>query len=189
MGLFGGGTTIHVPPNPTLTSAAVDESERQARRLTDASPEELAMLRKLGVSADQADQAMVDQIRQLGVRGEDLANVDAAYMERAYRPAFDRLMNDYELQNQAILESMNARGVTGGPGARSEPEMYQQMLLQRSTQQTLADTMMNAQNQAVQQKLAQYNARLAEPQVAATRFGQTATPLQQATLTPAEARL
>jgi hypothetical protein len=188
MGLFGGGGVTMKGPEP-LSAAQFDETEKQARRLTDATPEEKALLAKLGISADQADQAMVEQIRELGVRGEDINKLDTGYMERAYKPAYDRLMNDYQNQNQGILESMNKRGVTGGPGGASEPEAYQQMLLQRSTQQTLGDNMLSAQNQAVQQKLAQYNARLAEPNLAATRYGQTMTPYQNLVAMPESERV
>jgi hypothetical protein len=83
---------------------------------------------------------------------------------------------------------MNARGITGVPGGSSEPEMHAQAELARNTQQTLSQNMLEAQNQAVQQKLAQYNARLAEPNLAATRYGQTMTPLQNATIVPQSQR-
>jgi hypothetical protein len=166
-----------------------DYSAGQAEKLTAPTEREQALMDKLGISADQADQGMLDEIRALGERGDDLSRVDEDYMNRAYQPAFSRLMNDYSTMDRGILEDMNRRGVSSGPGAASEPEAYQRMLLQRSTQQTMANTMMEAQNQAVQQKLAQYNARLAEPTVAANRYGQTMTPYQNATIVPESERM
>jgi hypothetical protein len=165
------------------------DSENIARKLTAASPEELALLAKLGISADQADQGMLDEIRKLGARGDDLANVDQAYMNRAYQPAFERLMTDYGQMDQGIIENMNKRGIASVPGGASEPEAYQRSLLARDTKRTLGQTMLDAQNQAVQQKLGQYNARLAEPNLAATRYGQTMTPYQELTAVPAAERM
>lgn len=187
MGLFG-GDKIYVGPDP-LSDAVVSESEKQARRLTAATPQELALMEKLGISAEQADQGMLDQIRALGQRGEDLSNVDEEYMRRAYQPAFERLMTDYDQLDQGILENMNKRGVMSGPGAGSEPEAYQRSLLSRDTKRTLGQTMLEAQNQAVQQKLAQYNARLAEPTLATNRYAQTMTPYQNFTITPESERM
>ena len=188
MGLFGGDQIVIPGPAP-LSRAQFDETESQARRLTAASPEELELLRKLGISADQADQGMLDEIRKLGERGEDLDNVDEAYMERAYQPAFERLMRDYRDMDQGIIENMNARGIAAIPGGASEPEAYQRSLLSRDTKDTLARTRLEAQNQAVQQKLARYQARLGETQTAATRYGQTATPYQNLVGVPESERM
>lgn len=173
MGLFG-GTSVYKPD--------YDAIKRDASELTQATPAEQAMLRKLGVSADQADQGMLDQIRKLGERGDDLTNVDQSYMDNAYKPAYDRLMLNYGKMDQDIMENMNQRGIASVPGGESEPENYQRRLLARDTKESLGRTMLDAQNQAVQQKLAQYNARLAEPNLAAGRYEQTMTPLRNATV-------
>jgi hypothetical protein len=189
MGLLGsmnkvlGGKTKKAPSAPSFGT-----SEADAARLTAATPAELQMMADLGISAEQADQDMLEQIRALGARGEDLSNVDKAYMERAYAPAYDRLMTDFGQMDQSIIENMNKRGIASVPGGASEPEAYQRSLLARDTKRTLANTMLEAQNQAVQQKLAQYNARLAEPTLATTRYGQTMAPLQNATIVPESER-
>lgn len=188
MGLFGGDKIYMEGPAP-LSAAQMLESENEARRATAATPEELALLAKLGVSADQADQGMLDEIRKLGARGDDLANVDQDYMNRAYQPAFERLMQDYSQMDQGVIENMNARGIAAVPGGSSEPEAYQRSLLARDTKNTLARTGLEAQNQAVQQKLQQYQARLAEPNLASTRYDQTMTPLQNARITPESNRM
>lgn len=188
MGLFG-GTKISTKATPRLTQQQVQESEQQARAITAATPEELAMLAKLGVSADQADAGMLEQIRALGERGEDLSNVDQGYMERAYQPAFERMMLDYGKMDQGIIENMNKRGIASVPGGESEPENYQRRLLARDTKESLGRTMLDAQNQAVQQKLSQYNARLAEPNLATTRYGQTMGTLQNARIVPESERM
>ena len=188
MGLFAGDKISIQGPAP-LSTAQFDETEAQARRLTAPTPQELAMLAKLGISAEQADQGMLDQIRRLGERGDDLSNVDQDYMTRAYQPAFERLMTDYDQMDQGVIENMNKRGIASVPGGASEPEAYQRSLLARDTKRTLGQTMLQAQNQAVEQKLAQYNARLAEPNLASTRYGQTMTPLQDATITPESTRM
>ena len=188
MGLFGGDKITVAGPQP-LSGAQFDETEAQAMKLTAATPQELELLRKLGISADQADQGMLDEIRKLGERGDDLANVDEAYMDRAYQPAFERLMRDYRDMDQGVIENMNARGIAAVPGGASEPEAYQRSLLARDTKDTLARTRLEAQNQAVQQKLGQYQARLGETQTAATRYGQTATPYQTLVATPESERM
>lgn len=188
MGLFGGDRIYNEGPAP-LSAAQMLESENEARRATSATPEEIALLKKLGISADQADQGMLDEIRKLGERGDDLSNVDQDYMNRAYQPAFERLMQDYTNMDRGVIENMNARGIAAVPGGSSEPEAYQRSLLARDTKQTLARTGLEAQNQAVQQKLQQYQARLAEPNLAATRFDQTATPYRESVVTPESTRM
>jgi hypothetical protein len=188
MGLLGGDKIYMQGPAP-LSPGQFNETEAQARRLTKATPEEIAMLEKLGISADQADSGMLEEIRKLGARGDDLSNVDQDYMTRAYEPAFNRLMRDYTQADQGIIENMNKRGIASVPGGASEPEAYQRALLNRGTKETLANTMLEAQNQAVNQKLAQYNSRLAEPNLASTRYGQTATPYQNLVGVPASERM
>lgn len=188
MGIFG-GSTVNIPDPKTLSTQDVEQSEEQARKMTAPTPEEIELLRKLGISAEQADQGMLEEIRALKARGEDLSTVDQDYMMRAYEPAFNRLMRDYTQADQGIIENMNARGIAAVPGGFSEPEAYQRALLSRGTKETLANTMLEAQNQAVQQKLGVYNARLAEPNLAATRYGQTATPYQNLTAVPESERM
>jgi hypothetical protein len=63
------------------------------------------------------------------------------------------------------------------------------MLLGRDTKEQLGRNMLEAQNQAVQQKLAQYQGRLAEPEMAAGRFEQTATPYRESVVTPEKERM
>ena len=181
--LFGGGKGGGGGEDPTVTA------EKYGQRLTAATPQEIELLQKLGISADQADQGMLDEIRKLGERGDDLANVDEAYMDRAYQPAFERLMRDYRDMDQGVIENMNARGIAAVPGGASEPEAYQRSLLARDTKETLARTRLEAQNQAVQQKLGQYQARLGETQTAATRYGQTMTPYQNLIAVPETERM
>lgn len=184
MGLFG-GTTVNAYTPPPID---VGQANREAAAMVKATPAEVELLKKLGISADQADQGMLDALRGLTARGEDLANVNEDYMNMAYKPAYDRLMNDYTVMDRGILEDMNRRGVSGGPGAASEPEAYQRMLLARDTKQKLSDNILSAQAQAVNQKLQQYQARTAEPQMAAVRYGQTMTPLQEKTIVPESER-
>ncbi len=167
------------------------------RALTDATPEERQFLSELAQKGGQADAWVLDEMTRLRERGDDLANVDQAYMDRAYRPAYERLMEDFNDMDRRIIEDMTRRGIVSqgssadnGTGvAGSEPEMYQRELLARTTKRELGRNILEAQNQAVQQKLAQYQARLAETEQANTRFGQVQAPVIGANVTDANTRM
>lgn len=169
----------------------------QARKLSDMTPEERAFMQELAPKGAQADARVTDEMDRLRARGDDLANVDQEYMNRAYQPAYERLMQDYELMDRNVIEDMTKRGIVSqgtsadnGTGvAGSEPEAYQRMLLGRDTKQQLGRNMLEAQNQAVQQKLAQYQGRLAETGQANERFGQVQAPVIGANVAGATDRL
>ena len=158
---------------------------------------ERAFLGELSNKGESADAHVLDEQDRLRQRGDDLSNVDQAYMERAYQPAYSRLMQDYQNLDQGITEGMNKRGIlsqgssadngTGQSG--SEPEAYQRMLLVRDTKRELSNNILSAQNQAVQQKLAQYQGRLAEVNQANERFGQVEAPVIGANVATATDRL
>ena len=175
----------------------MNESAQWAHNVTDPSREELGITDSLGRRADAADANVDSEMRALHSRGEDLADVNQDYMYRAYQPAYERLMQDYGNMDQNIKEDMNRRGIgaqgssaDNGTGyAGSEPEMYQRMLLSRDTKNQLGRNMLEAQNQAVQQKLAQYQGRTAETNQANTRWGQTMQPYLSAKVTSADNRL
>lgn len=167
------------------------------RQLTEATPEERQFLGELAQKGSAADAGVMDEMGRLRQRGDDLANVDEAYMERAYRPAYERLMEDYQNMDRGIIEDMTRRGIVSqgssadnGTGvAGSEPEMYQRALLGRDTKRELGRNMLEAQNQAVQQKLAQYQGRIAEMGQANERFGQVQAPVIGANVTDANTRM
>jgi len=175
----------------------MNEATYWARNLTDPSAQEQGIVDSLGQRADTADANVDSEMQALHGRGEDLANVNQDYMHRAYQPAYERLMQDYGNMDQNIKEDMNRRGIgaqgssaDNGTGyAGSEPEMYQRMLLSRDTKAQLGRNMLEAQNQAVQQKLAQYQGRTAETNQANTRWGQTMQPYLSANVTSADNRL
>lgn len=168
------------------------EALSYARTLTNATPEEIALLAQLAEQAGLADAGVNREAAALGQRGDDLANVDEAYMERAYRPMFERLMESHRDIDAGILEDMNRRGIMSQGSsadnfsgtAGSEPEAYQRMLLARDTKAQAGRSLLEAQNQAVQQKLAQYQARTAETNQANVRYDQTMTPLLNARVMP-----
>jgi hypothetical protein len=160
-----------------------------ARALTAQTPEERALLAQLAAGLEGVDQGVLDEMAALRARGESLADVDEAYMRRAYQPAYERLMNDYQLLDRKLMEDLNARGIAAIPGGMSEQEAYQRMLLARDTKEALGRNILEAQNQAVQQKLAQYNARLAEMNQANVRRGQVFDPYYEATVVPEAARM
>jgi hypothetical protein len=175
----------------------MNQSLDYGRAVTDMNPEERQFLGELSQKGEAADAGVVSEMDALRARGEDLSNVDEAYMERAYKPAYERLMESYQNMDQDIIENMNSRGIAatgssadnGSGQAGSEPEAYQRMLLARDTKNQLSRNMLEAQNQAVQQKLAQYQGRLAETEQANTRFGQVQAPVIGANVTSATDRL
>ena len=171
-GLFGGdaGRT----PS-TLTT-------EQINSMTAATPAEQELLASLKSKLPGAEQAVTDEMLALHGRGEDLSNVDQEYMARAYQPGYERLMQDYHSMDQGVMENMNKRGIGGNPNGSSEPEDYARMLTGRDTKEKLSQNMLQAQNQAVSQKLGQYNARLAETSQANTRRGQIFDPYNAATV-------
>jgi len=174
---------------PAATGDKANVTQADIDKITAATPEEQALIKTLGGQMSPVDQGVTDATTQLGQRGEDLNNVDQAYMNRAYQPGFERLMQDYKNMDQGILENMNRRGISGGPGSNSEPEDYARMLNSRDTKEKLNQNMLLAQNQAVQQKLGQYNARLAETNQANTRRGQVFDPYMSLTSTSAADKL
>jgi hypothetical protein len=188
MGLFG-STKVIIPPNPTLSMGDVSQAGEAARALTAQTPEERALLAQLAAGLEGVDLGVLDEMAALRARGESLADVDEAYMRRAYQPAYERLMNDYQLMDRQLMEDLNARGIAAIPGGMSEQEAYQRMLLARDTKEALARNILEAQNQAVQQKLAQYNARLAEMNQANVRRGQVFDPYYEATVVPEAERM
>lgn len=173
-----------------------NEGIRLGRMTADMTPEERAFLAEQSQRGAAADANVDKEMEALHARGEDLNNVDQAYMERAYQPAYERLMNDYSKMDRDILENMNARGISSQgssapdvEGVASTPEMYERRLLARDTKDTLGRNMLEAQNQAVQQKLAQYQGRLAETNQANERFGQNQAPVIGANLATGDAKL
>lgn len=186
-GLFGGGSK--------KTSGGMGMSEQEllaaqsaANQMTAQTPQDAALLESLGQRLPGVEQGVDNEMAALHSRGEDLANVDANYMERAYRPAFERLMNDYQLADRGIMEDLNARGIAAIPGGQSEQEAYQRMLLARDTKENMGRAVLDAQKQAVDQKMGQYNARLAETTQANTRRDQVFNPYYQATVVPESER-
>lgn len=160
-------------------------------------PEERQFMAELAQKGSTADARVVEEMDRLRARGDDLANVDETYMQRAFQPAFERLMESYQLADSQILEDLNRRGVTSqGSSAdnrtgavESTPESYARSLLARDTKNQISRTMLEAQNQAVQQKLAQYQGRLAETEQANTRFGQVQAPVIAGNVASADNRL
>jgi hypothetical protein len=183
-GIFGGGGST----SGSMSEAELINAQDAATRLTAQTPEEKALLAKLSGQIEGVDQGVIDEMAALRARGEDLNNVDANYMERAYRPAFERLMNDYQVADRGVMEDLNARGIAAIPGGQSEQEAYQRMLLSRDTKENMGRAVLEAQNQAVNQKLGQYNARLAEVGQANTRRGQVFDPYYNATVVPESER-
>ena len=86
------------------------------------------------------------------------------------------------------MEDLNKRGITAIPGGSSEQEAFMRDRLSESNKRAVGQTMLEAQNQAVQQKLSQYNARLAETTQANTRRSQVVDPYYNATVTPESQR-
>lgn len=173
-----------------------NEGIRLGRMAADMSPEERAFLAEQSVRGARADAGVDREMEALRARGEDLNNVDEEYMRRAYQPAYERLMQDYDKMDRGILEDMNARGISSQgssapdiEGVASTPEMYERRMLSRDTKNQLGRNMLEAQNQAVQQKLAQYQGRLAETEQANTRFGQNQAPVIGANIAGADTKL
>jgi hypothetical protein len=160
----------------------------QVNAMTAATPAEVDLLGSLKSKLPGVDQNVDTEMAALRARGEDLSNVDQDYMERAYQPGYERLMQDYNLMDQGVLENMNKRGIGGNPNSNSEPEDYARMLVGRDTKEKLSQNMLQAQNQAVAQKLGHYNARLAEQNQANTRRGQVFDPYYNATVVPEATR-
>lgn len=167
------------------------------KNVSQMTPEERAFMAELAPKGEAADARVVEEMDRLRARGDDLANVDEAYMNRAFRPAFERLMESYQLADRQILDDLNRRGISSqgssadnGSGAvESTPESHARALLARDTKNQISRTMLEAQNQAVQQKLAQYQGRLAETNQANTRFGQVQAPVIGANVASADNRL
>jgi hypothetical protein len=180
-GLFGSNKPETSKNQSALTSEEI-------RQLTAATPDERDLLASLKSKLPGADQGVVDEMTALHGRGEDLSNVDQAYMQRAYQPGYERLMQDYSLMDQGVLENMNKRGIGGNPNSNSEPEDYARMLTGRDTKEKLSQNMLQAQNQAVNQKLNQYNARLGETEQANKRLGQIFDPYANSTIVPEATR-
>lgn len=185
---FGGGGGSAPAPDPGAVQRQQADAEAFGERVTARTPEELALLGQLSDQYAGADQNVMNEMEALRARGEDLDNVDAAYMERAYQPGFERLMESYRDMDQGIMEDLNARGVASVPGGFSEQEAYQRMLLSRDTKNQLGRNMLEAQNQAVNQKLGIYNARLAEMNQGNERRGQIFDPLYGANVVGAGER-
>ena len=167
-----------------------------ADAVTGMSDTERRFLGELSETGARADANVEDEMVRLRQRGDDLPNVDQAYMQRAYQPGYERLMEDYKLMDQGVVEDMNRRGIasTGSSspevaGVESTPESHARMLLARDTKNQLGRNMLEAQNQAVQQKLAQYQGRLAETQQGNERFNQVQAPVIGANVASASDRL
>lgn len=175
----------------------VNQGIQAGRRLADMTPEERQFMAELAPKGQAADARVVDEMDRLRARGDDLANVDTEYMNRAFQPAFERLMESYGLADRQIIEDMNRRGIASvGSSAdnrsgsvESTPESHARSLLARDTKNQISRTMLEAQNQAVQQKLAQYQGRLAETEQANTRFGQVQAPIIGSNIASADTKL
>jgi hypothetical protein len=160
-----------------------------ARKLTDATPEEIELLDWILPQLKEADQGVINEMSALSQRGQDLDKLDVGYFERGFGPAYERLLQRYDDMDRGILEDMNKRGIVSQVGAGSEPEAYQRMLLSRDTKQEAGRIATEWQNNAVQQKLGQYNARLAEANQANIRRSQTFDPYYAAKVTPEAERM
>lgn len=182
-GLFGGSSKP-----PQLRNEDIEQAYGMAAKQTAATPEEQELLQMFHDQIPGADANVESEMQALRERGDDLSNVDTAYMERAYQPAYERLMKDFGRTDQSILENMNERGIAAIPGGSSEQEAYQRSLNAYDTKQALGQNMLEAQNQAVSQKLAQYNARLAETNQANTRRSQVVDPYYNAKVVPESER-
>ncbi len=173
---------------PTLSDADIDRAYAKAKQFNAPTSEETELLRMFHDAIPDAEQGVLDETAALHRRGEDLSNVDADYMDRAFKPAYERLMQAYGDQDQAMLEGLNKRGIAAIPGGSSEQEAFVRDRLSESNKRAVGQTMLEAQNQAVQQKLSQYNARLAETTQANTRRSQVVDPYFNATVTPESQR-
>lgn len=182
-GLFGGAGKP-----PTLSDADIDRSYAKAKQFNAPTAEETELLKMFGDQVEGVDQNVQDEMAALKERGDDLSNVDTEYMDRAFKPAYERLMQAYGDQDRALMEDLNKRGVAAIPGGSSEQEAFMRDRLAESTKRATGQTMLEAQNQAVQQKLAQYNARLAETTQANTRRSQVVDPYYNAVVTPESQR-
>jgi len=171
-----------------LSDSDVDQAYTKAKQYNAASPEEEELLKMFQDQIPGVDQNVEDEMAALKARGDDLGNVDEAYMERAFKPAYERLMQAYGDQDRGLMEDLNKRGIAAIPGGSSEQEAFQRDRLSESNKRAVGQTMLEAQNQAVQQKLGTYNARLAEVTQANTRRSQVVDPYYAAKVTPDSVR-
>ena len=173
---------------PTLSDKDIDQAYAKAKQFNAPTAEETELLKMFHDEIPDVEQAVRDQTAALHQRGEGLADVDADYMERAFKPAYERLMQAYGDQDRGLMEGLNKRGIAAIPGGSSEQEAFMRDRLSESNKRAVGQTMLEAQNQAVQQKLSQYNARLAETTQANTRRSQVVDPYYNATVTPESQR-
>lgn len=178
-GLFGSSSKP-----PTLSDKDIDQAYAKAQQFNAPSAEETELLKMFHDQIPGVDQNVSDEMAALHDRGEDLSTVDADYMNRAFQPAYERLMQAYGDQDRGIMENLNSRGLAAIPGGSSEQEAFMRDRLSESNKRAVGQTMLEAQNQAVQQKLGQYNARLAETNQANTRRSQVVDPYYNAKVTP-----
>lgn len=173
---------------PTLSDKDIDQAYAKAKQFNAPTAEEEELLKMFHDQIPGVDQNVEDEMAALKARGDDLGNVDEAYMERAFKPAYERLMQAYGDQDRGLMEDLNKRGIAAIPGGSSEQEAFMRDRLSESNKRAVGQTMLEAQNQAVQQKLSQYNARLAETTQANTRRSQVVDPYFNATVTPESQR-
>ncbi|UOF78532.1 hypothetical protein [Caudoviricetes sp.] len=191
---FGGTTNTGGPRQ--ASQADINASMQDAQALTAQTPEERALLDRLREQYSTDDARVLQEMEALRGRGERLGTLDEAFFQRAWEPAFKKLMDAYQLADREIMEDMNRRGIVSqgtaspeGVTAGSDPEAYQRALLSRETKEQMGRSMMSAQNQAQQQAMDVYNARLAEMGQANTRREQTFGPLANATIVPESERM
>ena len=182
--LFGGSAKP-----PQLKTQDIEDAYRIAGNQVAPSDDELELLSALEANYKQADAGVEDEMARLRTRGDNLDTLDTDYFDRAFKPAYERLMQSYQDQDRGLMEDLNKRGIAAIPGGASEQESFMRDRLAESTKRATGQTMLEAQNQAVQQKLAQYNARLAETNQANTRYGQTFDPYYKAKVTPDSERM
>lgn len=167
------------------------QAEEAANRMTAQTPEDKAMLARLRELYPNDDARVLEEMDRLRGRGENLDKFDPEYFDRAYKPAMARLM---ESQTDALRDNesrMNQRGIASrgnfakdieNPGNVSMPEEWGKSLIGREYANAFGRTMMEAQNQSIQNKLNSYTARLPEMEQANVRRGQTFDPLFGATV-------
>jgi len=100
--------------------------------------------------------ASVEELQGLG---RQLGQFDQASFDQRFEPALRRINQQFDSRHQDIINNMNRRGIRAG----STEEAYQNELLAREYGDTLTNAALQAQNQAEQQQVSEYNARQAEP--------------------------
>ena len=175
LGIGGGGGGPAGPAGPTMEQMSQD----YAGQLTPYAPGEEDYLRQVGGGLQGLNTKTNESIDQYANEANNLDTLNQDAFDRSYKPAFQQLMHDYKIADQGILDNMNDRGIiSSGSSAKeadgsvnpntvgfSSPETYARTNLAYDTKTLLNSASLEAQQQAMNQKLEQFKAKSTVPQL------------------------